>query len=79
MVSHKNLLFTTSYDKTIICWNLKTGDDVRTFRGHFNSVGPISYLDLEGDDGKTEVDLEDTTDVIITGLLRHINIIAPIV
>jgi WD40 repeat protein len=45
-------LFTSSWDKTIRCWNPETGDRLATLEGH---TGTVSHLSLMTDGGLASV------------------------
>lgn len=69
-----DFLFSTSYDRTVRCWDFDTGACIRVFRGHKHGILPILFIPAEQNDnanGRLEDDQEDlniyTRDIIITG------------
>lgn len=61
-------LFTTSYDRTIVSWNLLSGQPTRVFRGHKQSVLPLIYYQSEDHDPRGATDIDRNKDCIISGI-----------
>lgn len=66
-----NYLFSTSYDRTARCWDLRTGICLRIFAGHNHGLLPIAFLPSKHETGG-ENDFENemniyTRDLVITG------------
>lgn len=67
LLYHGNFLFSTSYDRTIVCWNIDSGQAVRVFRGHKQSVLPIIYVKTAEHDPGGGENIDKNKDALITG------------
>ncbi|CAF1562500.1 unnamed protein product, partial [Rotaria sordida] len=65
-----DFLLSTSYDRTVRCWDFYTGGCLRIFRGHHHGILPIIFIPSNND--TIENDFEEemniyTKDILITG------------